>query len=184
MNPMPPSLAPANDAGAITLPASVSRRSLIRLALAGAGIAATGPVLARTGLLPGGDGTVRQDVIPGVISGTAPFAGPVFTRFERDVIIPATLVPTSSTAATSTARATRTYDLEHRVTTQQILPAPFPATEIWSYNGTVPARPFASSATVRSPSCVTRTACRSGTRTRCTCTAVPLSPSSTATLMT
>ena len=138
MNPMPPSLAPINDAGAITLPAGVSRRSLIRLALAGAGIAATGPVLARTGLLPGGDGTVRQDIIPGVVSGMAPFAGPVFTRFERDVIIPATLAPTSSTIATSTARATRTYDLEHRVTTQQILPAPFPATEIWSYNGTVP----------------------------------------------
>jgi FtsP/CotA-like multicopper oxidase with cupredoxin domain len=33
---------------------------------------------------------------------------------------------------------TKTYDLEHRVATQQILPAPFPATEVWAYNGIVP----------------------------------------------
>lgn len=121
-----------------TLPSSVSRRGLLRLALAGAGIAATGPVLARTGLLDGPDGVVRSDVIPGVISNDAPFAGPSVPKFERDLLIPPTLAPTSSTKATRTARATRTYDLEHRVATQQILPPPFPATEVWAYNGIVP----------------------------------------------
>ena len=64
------------DAGAITLPASVSRRSLLRLVLAGAGIAATGPVLGRTGLLSTG-GVVQQNAVSGVISGTAPMAGPM-----------------------------------------------------------------------------------------------------------
>jgi FtsP/CotA-like multicopper oxidase with cupredoxin domain len=116
----------------------VSRRSLIRLALAGAGIAASGPALARTGLLDGADGAVRADSIPGVVSADAPFPGPTVPKFERDLVIPPTLAPTTSTQATKTARATRTYDLEHRVSTQQILPAPFPATEVWAYNGIVP----------------------------------------------
>ena len=120
------------------LPSSVSRRNLLRLALAGAGVAATGPALARTGLFDSGDGVVRQDAIPGVISGDAPFAGPSVPKFERDLLIPPTLAPTSTTKATRTARATRTYDLEHRVTTQQILPENFPATEIWAYNGMFP----------------------------------------------
>ena len=107
------------------LPSSVSRRNLLRLALAGAGVAATGPALARTGLFDSGDGVVRQDAIPGVISGDAPFAGPSVPKFERDLLIPPTLAPTSTLKATRTARATRTYDLEHRVTTQQILPENF-----------------------------------------------------------
>lgn len=126
------------SSAAPALPAATSRRSLLRLALAGAGIAATGPVLARTGLLDGGGGAVRSDVIPGVISGDAPFAGPAVAKFERELTIPPVLAPTSTTKATRTARATRTYDLEHRVSTQQILPAPYPATEIWAYNGIFP----------------------------------------------
>jgi hypothetical protein len=119
------------------VPSSVSRRNILRLALAGAGIAATGPALARTGLLDGG-GVVQQGVVNGVLSEDAPFAGPSMAKFERDLVVPQVLAPTSTTAATSTSRATRVYDLEHRVSTQQILPAPYPATEIWSYNGTVP----------------------------------------------
>jgi hypothetical protein len=41
----------------------VSRRNLLRLAMAGAGIAATGPVLARTGLLEGDAGVVQQGLV-------------------------------------------------------------------------------------------------------------------------
>ena len=126
------------DGTTTPLPADVSRRGLLRLALAGAGVVATGPVLARTGLLDGGEGAVRQDALPGVVSGDAPFDGPAVPRFQRDLVIPAVLAPTSTTSATRTAKATRTYDLEHRVSTQQILPAPFPATEVWGYNGTYP----------------------------------------------
>lgn len=117
---------------------AVSRRDILRLAMAGAGVAATGPVLARTGVLGGSDGVVQQGLVNGVLSEDAPFAGPSIAKFERDLVIPTVLTPTSTTAATATSRATRVYDLEHRVSTQQILPAPFPATEIWAYNGTVP----------------------------------------------
>ena len=117
---------------------SVSRRNLLRLAFAGAGIAATGPALARTGLLDGTDGVARQDAIPGVVSKDAPFSGPNVPRFERELLVPPVLKPTSTTRATSTSPAVHTYDLEHRVSTQQILPETFPATEIWGYNGIFP----------------------------------------------
>ncbi len=60
--------------------AAVSRRNLLRLALAGAGAAAgaaaAGPAFARTGLLGGESGVVQQATVAGVISGEAPMEGP------------------------------------------------------------------------------------------------------------
>ena len=117
---------------------TVSRRNLLRLAFAGAGIAASGPALARTGLLDGADGVVAQGSLPGVVSKEAPFDGPRVPRFVRDLVIPPVLQPTSTAPATATSPAVHTYDLEHRVARQQILPENFPATEIWGYNGIFP----------------------------------------------
>ena len=131
-------LTPASSASQdVALPQPVSRRQMLRLALAGAGIVATGPVLARTGLLSGDPAVVRQDVIPGVISKPAPFAGPSVPKFERDLVLPAVLAPTT-TRTNPDGKQVKVYDLEHKVSTAQILPVPFPATEIWGYNGTLP----------------------------------------------
>ena len=113
------------------LTAGLDRRSLLRLALAGAGVAATGPVLARTGLI-GSDGVSEQGTVNGVINHDSPMDGPNVPKFTRDLVIPPVLKPTSSSETTDY------YDLRHEVTTQQILPAPFPKTQIYSYNGIVP----------------------------------------------
>ena len=131
------------DAGAITLPASVSRRSLLRLALAGAGIAATGPVLARTGLL-GTGGVVQQGAISGVISGTAPMTGPMVTKFERELLIPPVIQPTQTRTETVLGKPAQVayYDITQKVGSTDLLPAPFPRTEIWGYNGTYPGPTF------------------------------------------
>ena len=120
---------------------TVSRRNILRLALAGAGVVASGPALARTGLLGGTAGAVEQGTsVPGVVSDSSPITGPRVAKFARELTIPAVLAPTTivPAAQSETGRETHIYDLEHRVTTQQLLPAPFPKTEVWAYNGTVP----------------------------------------------
>ena len=65
----------------------MSRRRLLRLALAGAGVVATGPALSRTGVFGSSGGTAQQAVVPGVISGTAPMKGPVVPKFERELLV-------------------------------------------------------------------------------------------------
>lgn len=110
----------------------LDRRSLLRFALAGAGVAATGPALAKTGVLD--SPWVQQGAVGGVINESSPVEGPVVPRFERDLVIPAVLKPTK------VADGVAYYDLEHRVAKAQILPAPFPASEVFTYTARSPGR--------------------------------------------
>src|SRR5215212_7369280 len=65
----------------------VSRRSLLRLSMAGAGVLASGPALAKTGLVGGQPGAVEQALVPGVISGSAPMRGPNVPKFQREMLL-------------------------------------------------------------------------------------------------
>ena len=125
---------------------SVSRRSLLRLAFAGAGIAATGPVLARSGVLSGGGGAgvVQQGAVAGVISGTAPMAGPRVRKFERELVVPPVLAPTEVRTEVVLGQPHQVdyYDMEQREAVADLLPAPFPPTPIWGYNGIYPGPVF------------------------------------------
>lgn len=57
---------------------------------------------------------------------------PPLRRFTQDLRIPPVLTPTTVVDGVDY------YDIEQRVTTQQILPPPYPPSEIWGYNGQVP----------------------------------------------
>jgi spore coat protein A, manganese oxidase len=110
-----------------------SRRSLLRLALAGAGALGTGHVLDRIGALEANHhGAVLQKGVGGVINEESPVQGPAVPKFTRDLVVPQVLRPTS------TGNGVDSYDLDLRVSTAQILPPPFPPTEVWAYNGVVP----------------------------------------------
>ena len=122
-------------AGAAAERTELSRRNLLRLAMAGAGATAAGPVLARSGWFSGQPGVVQQGTVAGVISGTAPMAGPRVTKFERDLLVPAVLPPVKKTVGGKTVRY---YDITQRVGSTDLLPAPFPRTEVWGYNGIYP----------------------------------------------
>ncbi len=119
----------------IPLRGEVSRRHLLRLALAGAGAAAAGPLVARAGLFGGAEGTVQQSTVAGVISGDAPMAGPRVAKFERDLFIPPVLAPVKKTIDGQTVKY---YDMVQKPGLTDLLPAPFPKTEIWGYNGVYP----------------------------------------------
>ena len=122
----------------------VSRRGLLRLALAGAGVVATGPALSRTGLFGGDAGAAQQAVVPGVISGSAPMKGPVVRKFERELLIPPVIEPTETRTETVLGKPAQVkyYDLVQKKGSTDLLPAPFPQTEIWGYNGIYPGPTF------------------------------------------
>ena len=142
---------------------SVSRRNLLRLAFAGAGIAATGPALARTGLLDGTDGVVRQDSIPGVVSKDAPFAGPNVPRFERDLVIPPVLAPTSDDAGDRRPRQRCTPTTSSTgCPSSRSCPRRSRRPRSGATTASSPARRSGSSATAPEWSCATRTACPAG----------------------
>ncbi len=64
----------------------VSRRHLLRLALAGSGVVAAGPTLSRLGLFSGTSGVDQQGTVAGVISGDAPMKGPVVKKFDLELV--------------------------------------------------------------------------------------------------
>jgi spore coat protein A, manganese oxidase len=133
----------ANGTEAQTRPfaqGEVSRRSLLQLALAGAGVLATGPALARTGLLGGQSGAVQQALVPGVISGSAPMKGPAVPKFQREMLLMPQIQPARTVTETVLGQAAQVnyYDVVQKVGSTDFLPAPFPRTEIWGYNGIYP----------------------------------------------
>ena len=124
---------------------SLSRRNLLRLSMAGAGATVAGPVLARTGLLGHADGTVQQGTVPnGVVSGTAPMVGPKVPKFERELVVPPVIEPTETKTETVMGKQATVhyYDVVQKKGMADLLPAPFPATEIWGYNGIYPGPTF------------------------------------------
>jgi spore coat protein A len=126
---------------------SLSRRNLIRLGVAGAGATAAGPVLARSGLLGGAGGaggTVQQGTVAGVVSGTAPMAGPKVAKFQREMPLLRAEEPARTVTETVLGEPATVnhYDVVQRKGKAQLLPAPFPETEIWGYNGKYPGPTF------------------------------------------
>ena len=126
---------------------NLSRRNLLRLSMAGAGATVAGPVLARTGLLGGADGTVQQGTVPnGVVSGTAPMKGPSVPKFQRELRLAPEIQPYKVEKAAKTVSGTRRdvehYKIEQRKGLVDLLPYPFPKTEVWGYNGIYPGPTF------------------------------------------
>ncbi|HKG49515.1 MAG TPA: multicopper oxidase domain-containing protein [Actinomycetales bacterium] len=126
---------------------SLSRRNLLRLSVAGAGATVAGPVLARTGLFGSGDGTVQQATIPnGVVSGTAPMVGPKVPKFQRELRLPPVAQPykveKGAKTVAGTVRDVHHYKVEQTKGYVDLLPAPFPKTEVWGYNGIYPGPTF------------------------------------------
>jgi FtsP/CotA-like multicopper oxidase with cupredoxin domain len=101
-------------------------------------------VLARTGWLSGTEGAVQQGAVGGVISGTAPMTGPKVPKFERELVVPPVIEPSETRTETVMGKSATVhyYDVETRKGTAQLLPAPFPKTEIWGYNGIYPGPTF------------------------------------------
>jgi FtsP/CotA-like multicopper oxidase with cupredoxin domain len=115
--------------------------------LAGAGATVAGPVLGRTGLLGSADGTVQQGTVPnGVVSGSAPMKGPNVPKFQRELRLPPEAVPyeikPAARTVAGTVRDEHHYKLEQTKGYVDLLPAPFPKTEVWGYNGTYPGPTF------------------------------------------
>jgi spore coat protein A len=123
---------------------SLSRRNLLRLGVAGAGATAAGPVIARSGLLSGTAGAVQQGTVGGVISGTAPMAGPKVPLFVREMPILQVERPAETRTETVLGRSAtvKYYDVVQKKGKAPLLPAPFPQTEIWGYNGQYPGPTF------------------------------------------
>jgi FtsP/CotA-like multicopper oxidase with cupredoxin domain len=121
-------------------PGAVSRRSLLQLAVAGAGALVSGPVLAKTGLFGGQAGAVQQALVPGVISASAPVVGPSVPKFQRELLLMPQIQPVrTATEMVLGKRATvKYYDVTQKVGSADLLPSPFPRTEIWGYNGIYP----------------------------------------------
>jgi FtsP/CotA-like multicopper oxidase with cupredoxin domain len=119
---------------------TMSRRNLLRLTMAGAGATAAGPVLARTGLLSTSQNEVQQGTVGGVISGTAPMAGPKVPKFQREVLIPPVAKPTETRTEKVMGKdaTVHYYDVEQKVGYTDLLPTPFPRTQIWGYSGIYP----------------------------------------------
>jgi FtsP/CotA-like multicopper oxidase with cupredoxin domain len=124
---------------------SMSRRNLLRLTMAGAGATAAGPVLARTGLLDSTQGEVQQGTVPGgVVSGSAPMVGPKVTKFDRELVVPPVIEPseTKTEKVMGKDATVHYYDVEQKVGYADLLPTPFPKTQIWGYNGIYPGPTF------------------------------------------
>ncbi len=146
-----------------TREAQVSRRSLLQLAMAGAGVVASGPVLSRLGVFGGSSGVSQQAALPGVISGSAPMAGPVVPKWQREMLRLENRTDALSTRTDlngqnpdgrahpyqtvsetfdGVAHDVDYYQVEQRKAYTDLLPAPFPQTEIWAYNGIYPGPVF------------------------------------------
>ena len=143
----------AAESGVLEQP--ISRRGALRLALGSASAAATGPLLAHWRPVRRQPRAGRSRApSAGVVSGTAPMAGPAVPKFVRDLPIlekrPGGLlsakVPGSYTAMRESfdgvEKDVHYYDIVQKVSTHDFLPAPFPRTEIWAYNGMYPGPVF------------------------------------------
>ncbi len=110
------------------------------MAVAGAGVLVSGPVLARTGLFGGQSDAVQQALVPGVISGSAPMKGPRVPKFQRELLIMPVVEPDRTVSETVMGQQARVnyYDVTQKVDSADLLPSPFPRTEIWGYNGIYP----------------------------------------------
>jgi spore coat protein A len=118
----------------------VSRRSLLQLSLAGAGVLTSGPALAKTGLFGGQSGAVQQALVPGVISASAPMKGPSVPKFQREMLLMPQIEPVRTVTETVLGKSAtvKYYDVTQRIGSADLLPSPFPRTEIWGYNGIYP----------------------------------------------
>jgi spore coat protein A len=118
----------------------VSRRSLLQLSLAGAGVLTSGPALAKTGLFGGQSGAVQQALVPGVISASAPMKGPSVPKFQREMLLMPQIEPVRTVTETVLGKpaTVKYYDVTQRIGSADLLPSPFPRTEIWGYNGIYP----------------------------------------------
>ncbi len=118
----------------------VSRRSLLHLALAGAGVLASGPALAKTGLIGGQSGAAQQALTPGVISASAPMKGPSVPKFRRETLLMPQIQPVRTVTETVLGKSAtvKYYDVTQKIGSADLLPSPFPRTEIWGYNGIYP----------------------------------------------
>src|SRR5919112_256846 len=123
---------------------SLSRRNLLRLTAAGAGATVAGPIFARSGLLDAGQGEVQQGTVAGVISGEAPMTGPRVPKFQRELLIPPVIEPTETKTEMVLGKEAKVdyYDVVQKVGYTDLLPAPFPKTQIWGYNGIYPGPTF------------------------------------------
>ncbi len=103
---------------------------------------AVGPALVRMGLLGGTPGAVEAGGVAGVISGKAPMKGPTVPKFQRELVRLEDRVPRPPRVVTEVfggkEHAVHYYQLEQRKDTADLLPAPFPRTEIWGYDGMYP----------------------------------------------
>src|SRR4051812_9414784 len=126
---------------------SLSRRNLLRLTAAGAGATAAGPLIARTGLLGAAQGEVQQGTVPGgVVSGSSPMVGPTVPKFQRELVIPPVIQPydikKNQTVNGKSGQTVNHYKVTQEVGYADLLPAPFPKTQIWGYNGIYPGPTF------------------------------------------
>jgi spore coat protein A len=123
---------------------SLSRRNLLQLTMAGAAATAAGPLVARSGLLSTGAGEVQQGTVAGVISDEAPMDGPRVPKFERELLIPPVIEPTKTVTESVMGKEAKVdyYDVVQKVGYTDLLPAPFPKTQIWGYNGIYPGPTF------------------------------------------
>jgi spore coat protein A len=123
---------------------SMSRRNLLRLTMAGAAATAAGPLVARSGLLSAGEGEVQQGTVAGVISDEAPMTGPRVPKFQRELLIPPVIEPVETKDEIVMGKQAKVdyYDVVQKVGYADLLPAPFPKTEIWGYNGIYPGPTF------------------------------------------
>src|SRR5215213_10620740 len=118
----------------------VSRRSALQLSVAGVGVLASGPALGKTGLFGGQPGAVQQTLVPGVISASAPMKGPSVPKFQREMLLMPQIQPVRTVTETVLGRSAtvKYYDVSQQVGSADLLPSPFPRTEIWGYNGIYP----------------------------------------------
>jgi spore coat protein A len=125
---------------------SLSRRNLLRLTAAGAGATAAGPLIARTGLLGSAQGEVQQGTVPGgVVSGSSPMVGPTVPKFQREIKYLPEIEPSETRTETVAGKSGQTvhyYDVTQKEGYADLLPAPFPKTKIWGYNGIYPGPTF------------------------------------------
>jgi spore coat protein A, manganese oxidase len=108
------------------------RRDVIRMGLAAGGTLAATPLLARIGGTSGGTGRVTAQAASGSIDGDAPGKPPRVPHFQRPLRIPPVLSPTRTEGGVDY------YTITQQVGSADILPSPFPRTQIFGYNGIYP----------------------------------------------
>jgi spore coat protein A len=108
-------------------PPRFARRDLLRMGLAGGGALAATPLLGRLNGTP--DGVSLQGTSG--IDGDAPTDPPNIKRFDRPLAIPPVLAPVNRNGVDY-------YYLEQKPALAQVLPAPYPKTTLYTFNGTFP----------------------------------------------